>query len=61
MHPALKPFFGEMVELGLLETLQDVTGFYNPFRGSDGLDVHMSYGYLLNRAVAESVAGWLAL
>ena len=61
MHPALKPFFGEMVELGLLESFQDVTGFYNPFRGSDGLDVHMSYGYLLNRAVAESVAGWLAL
>ena len=50
-----------MVDLGLLESFQDVTGFYNHFRGSDGLDVHMSYGYLINRAVAESVADWLEL
>ena len=61
LHPELKPFFGEMVDLGLLESFQDVTGFYNHFRGSDGLDVHMSYGYLINRAVAESVADWLEL
>jgi len=61
LHPELKPFFGEMVELGLLESLQDVTGFYNHFRGSDGLDVHMSYGYLMNHAVAESIADWLGL
>lgn len=61
LHPELKPFFGEMVELGLLESLQDITGFYNHFRGSDGLDVHMSYGYLINHAVAESIAGWLEL
>ena len=61
LHPELKPFFGEMVDLGLLESLQDVTGFYNHFRGSDGLNVHMSYGYLINRAVAESIADWLEL
>lgn len=61
LHPELKPFFGDMVELGLLESLEDVTGFYNHFRGSDGLDVHMSYGYLINHAVAESIAGWLEL
>ena len=61
LHPELKPFFGEMVDLGLLESFQDVTGFYNHFRGSDGLDVHMSYGYLINRVVAESVADWLEL
>lgn len=61
LHPELKPFFGKMVELGLLESLQDVTGFYNHFRGSDGLDVHMSYGYLINHAVSEPVARWLEL
>ncbi len=59
MHPELKPFFGQMVELGLLESLQDITGFYNHFRGNDGLDVHMSYGYLINHPVAESIASWL--
>ena len=49
------------MDLGLLESFQDVTGFYNHFRGCDGLDVHMSYGYLINRVVAESVADWLEL
>ena len=61
MHPELKPFFGEMVELGVVESLQDITGFFNHFRGDDGLDVHMSYGYLVNRAVAESIAAFLEL
>ena len=58
-RPELKPFFGEMVELGLLRSLRDVTGFYNHFRGNDGLDVHSSYGYLVNRVVAESIVAWL--
>jgi len=59
LHPELKPFYGEMVELDLLESLQDLTGFYNHFRGSSGLNVHMSYGYLIHKAVAESIASWL--
>ena len=59
LHPRLEPFFGEMVKLDLLKTLEDSTGFYNHYRGPEGLDVHTSYGYLLTRPVAESIAAWL--
>ena len=59
LHPRLEPFFGEMVKSGLLESLQDFNGFYNHYRGPEGLDVHTSYGYLLTRPVSESIAAWL--
>lgn len=59
LHPRLGPYYGEMVELGSLEALQDCTGFYNHYRDRGRLDVHTSYGYLITRPVAESIAGWL--
>ena len=59
LHPRLGPHYGEMVELGLLESLQDVTGFYNHYRDRGRLDVHTSYGYLITRPVADSIGGWL--
>ncbi len=59
LHPRLGPHYGEMVELGSLEALQDCTGFYNHYRDRGRLDVHTSYGYLITRPVAESIAGWL--
>ena len=61
LHPRLGPDYGEMVELGLLEALEDVTAFYNHFRDRGKLDVHTSYGYLVTRPVAESIAGWLRM
>ena len=59
LHPRLGPHYGEMVESGSLEALQDCTGFYNHYRDRGRLDVHTSYGYLITRPVAESIAGWL--
>ena len=59
LYPRLGPYYGEMVELGSLEALQDCTGFYNHYRDRGRLDVHTSYGYLITRPVAESIAGWL--
>ena len=59
LHPRLGAHYGEMVELGSLEALQDCTGFYNHYRDRGRLDVHTSYGYLITRPVAESIAGWL--
>lgn len=59
LHPRLGSRYGEMVELGALEALQDCTGFYNHYRDRGRLDVHTSYGYLITRPVAESIAGWL--
>ena len=61
LHPRLGPHYGEMVELGSLEALQDCTGFYNHYRDRGRLDVHTSYGYLITRPVAESIAGWLRM
>jgi hypothetical protein len=60
LHPRLRPFFGEMIELGLLESLEDHTGLYNHFRGDMGLNVHKSYGYLSHSLVAGLIADWLA-
>lgn len=59
LHPRLQPTFQEMIDLGLLESLDDHTGLYNPFRGELGLNVHNAYGYLVNPAVAEVVGDWL--
>lgn len=59
LHPRLKPFFGPMVELGLLESLEDHTGLYNHFRNAVGLNVHEVYGYLMHPLVATSIGDWL--
>ena len=59
LHPELRPYFGEMLELGILESLTDHVGLYNHFRGDAGLNVHKSYGYLAHSAVAERFAAWL--
>ncbi len=59
LHPRLGPYYGEMVELGALESLQDVTGFYNHYRDRGRLDVHTSYGYLITQPVAGAIAAWV--
>lgn len=59
LRPRLEQYFGEMVELGLLESLEDTIDIYNPFRGDIGLNVHKSYGYLVNDAVAGAIGDWL--
>ncbi|HEY5623205.1 MAG TPA: hypothetical protein VIV14_05545 [Gammaproteobacteria bacterium] len=60
LHPELRPYYGEMVDLGLLESLDDYAEIYNHFRGPIGLNPHKSYGYLANREFAERVSEWLA-
>jgi len=59
LRPRLEPYFGEMVELGVLESLEDRIDLYNHFRGDIGLNVHKSYGYLVNDAVADTIGEWL--
>jgi hypothetical protein len=59
LHPRLRPFFGAMVNLGLLEALEDHTGLYNHFQGENGIDPHKSYGYLVHAQVAASIGDWL--
>jgi hypothetical protein len=53
LQPRLKPFFREMVDLGLTESIEDYVGLENYFRGSIGLNAHEAYGYLAQRTLAE--------
>lgn len=59
LHPRLTRYFGEMLELGLVESFVDHTDVYNHFRGDIGLNVHKSYGYLVAPQVAGTIADWL--
>lgn len=59
LHPRLKPSFGGIVEAGLTERLEDRTDIYNHFRADFGINVHKSYGYLANDAVAACIGDWL--
>lgn len=59
LPPRLKPVFGGIVAAGLTEFLEDRTDLYNHFRGDSGINVHKSYGYLANGAVAGRIGDWL--
>jgi hypothetical protein len=51
--------FHEMVERGLVESIEDhCHGIYNFFRSDAGLNCHRSYGYLVNPAVGSIIAEW---
>ncbi len=51
--------FHEMLELGLVETIEDHShGIYNFFRSDAGLNCHRSYGYMVNPAVGSIIADW---
>jgi len=60
LDPDVADDFAPMLELGLLETLRDNTReLYGAFRSAaEGLNVHRSYGYLVQPAVGELVGGW---
>lgn len=48
-----------MLSLGVIESIADVSGgIFNFFRSDLGLNVHRSYGYLVNPRVGEIVAKW---
>ena len=59
LHSRIEPFFGRMVELGLVESIEDEAGLYNHFRGVTGLDLHKSYGYLNHPRVAARFCEWI--
>lgn len=59
--PKLRNDFYEMVKLGLTEDICDNREpVYNHFRNEQGLNVHRSYGYLVNPAVGAVIASWWA-
>jgi len=59
LDPTLRDDFKSMLELGLVESLTDVdSGVFNYFRNEKGLNVHRSYGYLVNPRLGEVIASW---
>ena len=51
--------FGDMLKMGLTDSIRDeYKGVYNHFRNEYGLNVHRSYGYLVNRHVGRAIANW---
>jgi hypothetical protein len=51
--------FSHMLEYGMIESIEDHSeAIYNFFRNEEGLNVHRSYGYLVNPAVGYIIADW---
>lgn len=59
LRPRLRPYFAEMLTLGLVESIDDTIGFDTFFRGDLGLNVHDAYGYLAQPIVGAVVGDWL--
>lgn len=57
INPHLRDVFGEMLGLGLLESLEDIE-LYNYFRLNGVLNVHAEYGYLANDITAHTISEW---
>ena len=57
IDPALKDDFGEMIELGLVDDIDD-RELYNWFRWNGELNTHSEYGYLANGETAQIIVDW---
>jgi hypothetical protein len=60
LQPRLAPHFAEMVDLGLVESIDDYVDLDNFFQADFGINVHEAYGYLAEPKVGELVGDWLA-
>ncbi len=59
LNSQFKESFHQMLELGLVESIEDHRhGIYNIFRSDEGLDCHRSYGYMVSPAVGNVIADW---
>jgi hypothetical protein len=59
LDPNLRDDYKVMLELGVVESITDVDGgIFNYFRNDLGLNVHRSYGYLVNPRMGEVIARW---
>jgi len=59
LDPEVRGHFRALLDRNLVESITDVhDGVYNFFRNKKGLNVHRSYGYLVERHVADVIANW---
>jgi hypothetical protein len=59
LHPRLESRFREMIELGLVGSIEDYVDLENCFRGAYGLNTHEAYGYFFQRTLAEIVGEFI--
>lgn len=57
IDPTLTDDFADVVQAGLVESLED-GALFNYFRLFGDLNVHSEYGYLVNAVTARTVANW---
>jgi hypothetical protein len=57
IDPVLRNDFGEMIELGLVDGIEDIE-IFNYFRLNGALNEHAEYGYLVNKVTADIIARW---
>lgn len=51
--------FHQMLELGLVESIEDhQRGIYNFYHSDEGLDCHRAYGYMVSPCVGYAIADW---
>jgi pimeloyl-ACP methyl ester carboxylesterase len=58
LDATLQDDFIKMIELGVLETITDITGILARYQDVNGANPHKSYGYLANPTVAALIAAW---
>ena len=59
LQPRLAPRFREMLELGLVGSIEDHVDLENCFRGANGVNAHEAYGYLFQPKLAETVGEFI--
>lgn len=60
LDPYLAGDYEEMVNRGFTESIRDEhSDVYNYFVSTEGLNVHRSYGYLVNEKVGAAIAAWI--
>lgn len=57
IDPLLANDFSEMLDLGLVDSFDDVQ-FFSAFRQDGAQNVHSEYGYLVSEMTARTVAAW---
>lgn len=59
LDKSLRDDFSDMIEQQYIEQIDDhCKDVYNHYRDSKGLNVHKSYGYLVNPVVAQVITDW---
>ena len=54
----ISDYFGAMITMGLIRSIDDDLELINQFRGPNGLNVHKCYGYMASEEVGRVLCDW---